>query len=170
MSDDWRQLEAELEQATATGLPDGRPLSPETAALRKTWAAWSRLLEAAEADVAAPRPIHAARRRSARGVWPAASAVAAAVSVAMALAATAWIGADPSARPAAETLVQKQPAVAPAAEPDELAWDDDLDEQIAAVSQALRQFEYGSSGLESSFDLMYRRLRQMEQGMADGAL
>lgn len=150
MTDDLRELERRLEEATASPNAAADGLDADTAALRAGWLALGELLETTQpaADVQLPpMPLPPAPRRTR---WAPVALAALAASLLVALTAT-WCarGTKPvaplptpspeiagnAAKPSAAPIQQKP------VEPDdvEIAWDDSLDEEFAQASQAITQ-------------------------------
>ncbi len=147
MTDDLGELERRLELATARRCPAEDSLEPETAGLRAAWLTLGDVLEAAQPQVALPlkrlpSPAKPYRR------WLAATVAAMAASVLIVVTATWYVrGTKPtttvSPSPAAiadnsratPSPVKKQAGAA--SRDAELAWDDSLDQEIAAASQAI---------------------------------
>jgi hypothetical protein len=176
MTDDLRELECRLEQATARHSPAEEALEPETAALRAGWLALGELLEAAQPQAdppLLPLPQPAVPRRSLPAVTIAVLAASLLVAVTIAWSArgpqsTAMRLQSPSPRAShladsgvtlSSSAAQQTPKTTttqtlPAA--NELAtWDDSLDQQISAVATALASVQEdwhaplgGSSAIE----------------------
>lgn len=143
MTDDLRELERRLEEATASRDSAADNLDADTAALRAGWRALGELLETTqpEAEVSMPpMPLPPDARRTR---WAPVAAAALAASLLVALTATWYVrGTTPAPKiaanapkPSTEPIGQK-----PAVSDDlEIAWDDSLDEEFAQAGQAIIQ-------------------------------
>lgn len=195
MNDETKKRQEMLERATAPSHEVPEDLDAETASLREGWLAFGRLLT--EAQPAAgepwenwkvtPRPV---QRRRFLGL---AIAVAASLLIAAGLT-MAYRLRDGSSEvlPNPPTIaqdnrvpagtVEEAPAAIPQPEaevrqdlqiavvPDELEWDDSLDEQITTVAQAAalaREDWYAQAG---TFNVIGRGLDEIRKDIEDGTL
>jgi len=195
VNDETKRLQEILERATAPGDEVPEDLDAETASLREGWLAFGRLLTEAQPTAGepwedwkvTPRP---AQRRRFLGL---AIAVAASLLIAAGLTMAYRLrdgssGVQPNPptiaqddRVPAASVKEMPGAVAqPAAEarqdlqivavPDELKWDDALDEQITAVAQATalaREGWYAQAGNVSAIE---RGLDEIKKDIQDGTL
>jgi hypothetical protein len=163
MSNEWNDLERQLEQATARPDSSGGPLDPQTASLREAWLAFGQLLDAAQpASGKGTVPFSSDENRDSppriqpvpwparhRRAWlvPAAVGVAASLLVAVTIAWMTRGGGDSQSNPNRGTATLAgapgptqpgatvpQPGVASQTE---LAWDDTLDKQIVLTGEAV---------------------------------
>jgi len=186
MTDDLRELEAQLEQATRRGSDLGDNLPPETAALRAGWLALEGLLDAAQTETQLPlSQLPPAPARHFRRVLVAAVAALAA-SVLIAATMTTYFrnvgpirgsisessGIASNGGDASEPQRQQVVFVEPKQEePDqavggngEIAWDDSLDDEVESVRQAFRHTQHEDFALASAAsDVQYQlELLQIE--------
>ena len=195
MNDETKRLREILERATAPGDEVPEDLDAETASLREGWLAFGRLLTEAQPTAGepwedwkvTPRP---AQRRRFLGL---AIAVAASLLIAAGLTMAYRLrdgssGVQPNPPTIAQDdrvpagIVEKTPEAIPqpeaevrqnlqiAAVPDELKWDDSLDEQITAVAQATalaREGWYAQAGNVSAIE---RGLDEIKKDIQDGTL
>ncbi len=198
MNKDIYQFEDNLEKATAAGGATDESLDPETAALRETWLAFGKLLEAAQADVPGPPELQYARveasspRRPPLGVKTmaaltvlAASLLVAAV-VGLLLLQSEAVSVDKSleiaqteqsgGQPAAQPQVLPQPMVVEDSEGknatnnDELDWDDSLDTEIAAAGTEILRIQADRYASSNSSTAIYYRLNAIQQELNDNTL
>jgi hypothetical protein len=167
MNDETKRLQEQLERATATGCQPDPAADAETAALRETWLALGRLLEAASPAGDAIPELHCPRRRtSSRWWWAAPAAVAALLLVG---AAVAWLPAwSAPGQPPVEVAARPSPVPA-TAEPD-LEWDDTLDEEIALASQRLSSLAQEPYRLRSIDSPIAERLKEMDRDLTESTL
>jgi len=195
VNDETKRLREILERATALGDEVPEDLDAETASLREGWLAFGRLLTEAQPTAGepwenwkvTPRPT---QRRRFLGL---AIAVAASLLIAAGLTMAYRLrdgssGVQPNPPTIAQDdlapagIVEKTPDASPqpeaevrqnlqiAAVPDELEWDDSLDEQITAVAQATalaREGWYAQAGNVSAIE---RGLDEIKKDIQDGTL
>lgn len=141
MIDEWKQLQHQLQRATAADPPpNDLPLDPETASLREGWMLLGQLLGEAQPEPKEPLEFAVPRRheRSQRG-----RAIAALLAASLLIGAT-LVGSmmetsrtEKTATPGTERPADVQEAVASGLDTLDLAWEDDLDQRIARVGEQL---------------------------------
>jgi hypothetical protein len=196
MTNDSKELQERLEQATARQCPAEDPLDPETAALRAGWSALVELLEAAQPQADPPLRQLSLPPAEHRKRWLPVMLAVLAASVLVAAAVT-WIvqgtqpgtgrmpqatqiaGNDPQPRFSAAKQIPASPQQTPTASNNSknnsensntATWDDSLDQQITAVSQAMvsvRDDWYAQTGSASAIEY---QLQQIKNDMDDGRL
>ncbi len=179
MSDDPRELERQLEQATARSGPSGAPLDPETASLREAWLALGQLLETAHPATDLPVQPRAAPRARRRPRWlvPAAVALAASLLIGVTVVWTvrglgpssdassggmALEGASPSA-----SIAQRPSRALPEAK---LAWHDTLDNEIVLAGQAVVSAQEDWPILADASNSVQYGLQQVEKDVQGSPL
>jgi hypothetical protein len=199
MTDELRQLEQRLEQATAQCSRSEAPLEPETAALREGWLAFGELLEAAQ-EVSQQRlpsppapttswcPPQAGEGSSAASVLPQAGVrsrwlpitmVALAASVLIALVVAWHVGSmKPIAIPSVPEIAKSHPAPpAPAGKQTpiaavevEIAWDDSLDQKIEQTGWEVAQVQQDWLAAAAPSGLVQYQLEQVKKDIEDSPL
>jgi hypothetical protein len=173
MNDEIERLCEQLERATAAGCEPDAATDAEAAALRETWLALGRMLDAAApADDAMPE-MQLPRRRTPSCWWWAAP-IAAAVCLLVA-AAVAWLptATTPSQTPvevAARTGPEPSPAAQSLRHENGLAWDDSLDEEIAQAGQKILSIAQEPYRLRASESPLAERLKAMDRDLTESTL
>lgn len=198
MNDQSRRLQEMLERATAAGNDMPADLDAETASLREGWLALGELLEAAQPASGQSLENWKVTVRPAPRRWPLALVAAIAVSVLLAIGLTlAYRMRDGSSTPqpnppamarddrsatgsgagSSRAVARALPSAArtPNAEQrtlnrSDLAWENSLDEEIEAVSQAaalVRQDWYAGVGHWSAIE---RGFEEIKKDIEDGTL
>jgi hypothetical protein len=156
MTDDLRELQRRLEQATECHGPSEESLEPETVALRAGWLALGELLEAAQPEAAPrvpPMPLRPAPRPRR---WPPTATVAVLAASMLVAVSIVWSarGFKPTAIPSLQSshvagggtklgpLAARQTPATPSQQTTSASsngetWDDALDQQITAVANAM---------------------------------
>lgn len=177
MNEHTERWQRQLELATSRPATDGETLDAETAELREGWSSLSRLLEAADTDVAEKTLLvhtQMARRQRLQH-WLGIVALAAALLLAVS---GAWLGLRSGQRPSrpsssdmAGSSSQPTPSAAPTTLPrsispnDEIRWDDAWDEKLAQVDQSLASLHHGLDLGDTSFQIVDQQLQQLSQEM-----
>ncbi len=195
MNDEAERLQEMLERATAPGNEVPEDLDAETASLREGWLAFGKLLADAQPTAGEPRENWKVTSRPVQR-WRSlglAIAVAASLLIAVGLAAVyrLWDGSSGTqpnpptiARDdsmsagtvanAPESLAQPEAEVRQdlpiAAVPDELKWDDSLDEQITAVAQAAALASVDWYAQTGNLSAIERGLDEIKKDIQDGTL
>ena len=187
MNDEMRELQRQLEAATAPdNVPEGN-VDAETSSLRRGWLGLGQLLDAAEATLAEPSgrwqvPV---RRKARRGHLAMVAVLAASLLVAVTI---AWLVRRPGTAgtpiPASGALAAgsktpgpkstdrpKSPSTqqAPRAGA-ELEWDDSLDEQLASAAEAVMSVQQTWHPSAGSVDTIWYGLQQVEDDFDSGSL
>ena len=195
MSDDTRRLLEILERATAPGDEVPEDLDAETASLREGWLAFGKLLAEAQSTAGepwenwtvTPRPVQRGRSLGLAIAVAASLLIAAGLTIAYRLLDdSSGIQPNPPAiaqddRVPAE-IVEETPAVSPqpdievrqdlqiAAVPDELEWDDSLDEQITTLAQAAAFAHDDWYAQAGKLNAIGRGLDEIKKDIEDGTL
>jgi hypothetical protein len=189
------KLRQELEAITTRGEPSEDALVSEAAPLRDGWLALGRLLDEADSSLGEPAetwrmaPPHRQRR------WTVATIVVLAASLLLALA-VAWalrpprmsdVAEAPDSGQMLENRVQPVPVRVPAVNkdapvpetierpkvavvPDELRWDDSLDEQITSAAETLIRVQQDWCYQTGRVESFRKGLQQLEKDAVDGTL
>lgn len=180
MSDELNELERQLERATAAECPSEALLDAETASLREGWLALGQLLEAARPTLEEPLELPEPARPTWHVRWRLAGVAAVAASILVGLT-LVWKSTgtsrpgDPSTLSDEISVDAEQPL--PGARqarlvsiPDELNWDDSLDEQITLAAQEVVRIQQDWYYLDDAFGPVYHGLEQMEEDLDQSAL
>jgi hypothetical protein len=188
--DDYQELEALLERATAPGtdLPAG--LDAETAELRAGWLELSALLARAEAEdrgcdapVIGPAQVNVSPVPS-TNAWPRwLFAGALAASILGVLAVTVWWQSQLAPQPGPGAIAKEvpRPAATPNVVPtpmpeaiveaeEEWLWDDGLDEEIVAAGQAVLNVEQDWFARSGASRMLSDRMDRIEQTWENDSL
>jgi hypothetical protein len=191
MTDDVRELERRMQQATAPCFEAGTELDPEIASLRAGWLALEELLVVAQSQVEPPMccvPFVPTPRRKR---WMLMRLAALAASLLITVTVISYLaGKKPTtsdlanAKPAA-TPAQHEPAVAqiprtpdspapqktPAvASKAELAWNDSFDQEIESAGWAVRQAQLDRYAFASKSGQMQYQLEDLKKEIEDSSL
>jgi hypothetical protein len=191
MKDDLRQLEAQLEQATAPGFLLGENLPPDTASLRSGWLALGSLLDAAQEETPLPlselppSPV----RRSNRALPLVLAALAASLLVTVTILAhlrgekplpasfsqpsgIVRNSASPNSNKAAVAIAeQKQTEIdRPFFANEELAWNDSLDDEVESARQAFRHSQQEDFVLASASSEVQYQLETLQIEIDESSL
>lgn len=195
MNDETERLRVMLERATVPGHEMPEDLDAETASLRESWLAFGRLLtdaqpvagEAWEDRKVAPQPVPHRRSFGWTVAVAASLLIAAGITIAYRLR-DGSSGAQPNSpaiarddRGPAETVAAAPETPAPpktevredrqiAAVPDELKWDDSLDDQITAVAQAAALAGVDWYAQAGNWSAIERGLDEIKKDIQDGTL
>jgi hypothetical protein len=195
VNDETKRLQEILERATAPGDEVPEDLDAETAALREGWLAFGKLLAEAQPTAGepweswkvTPRPVQ--HGRTLRMVIAVAALLLIAVGLTLAYRlfdGSSGIQPNPPTiaqddRVPAE-IVEETPAVSPqpdievrqdlqiAAVPDELEWDDSLDEQITTLAQAAALVHDDWYAQAGKLNAIGRGLDEIKKDIEDGTL
>ena len=182
MNDKKAGLEQMLEQVTAPSDAEPRDLGPDAQALRETWLALGRLLEAAQPPAAPLLESVAPPRTSHRRSLTALAALAASVFLALSAYCWMWGGGgklgvalpSPDGRMASVDGPNRSAPATPhpqnSSEASELQWDDSLDEQIATVGQGLALAQSDLSHAFDAADFVRRGIQQTQQELENNKL
>jgi hypothetical protein len=181
MNDSTEKLLAKLSQATSSEPTE--PMDDETALLRESWLAFGKLVEAADAE---SKPVMPRPRATQHASLTVRFIVALAASLLVAFAAWAIVnrGLDnvEPLLPIAEIneLPASVPRIADVAEasenadqveaPDEFAWEDSFDEQLATASQAIRSVQSDWSGGDRRYSVLADQFEQFSDELSEGSL
>jgi len=181
MTDELRELEQRLAQATAPRSGSQAPLDSEAAALREAWLAFGEMLEAAGEVTPGrlPSPPAPLPYADARSRWLPIAMVALAASVLVAIA-VAWHVArvKPSALPSVPQIAESHPApAAPAAKQvpivaveTEIAWDDALDQRIEQAGWEVAQVQQDWLAAGASSGFVRYQMEQVKKDIEDSPL
>lgn len=168
MSDELSKLQRQLEQATAADCPPEVPLDAETASMREGWLALGQLLEAAQPAPDEPPKLRPIPRRTARTRWRLAGIAGLAASLVIGVT-LGWSlivlrhsGSPSPPRGGVASQDMKQP--------DELNWDDSLDQQIAQAGRQLISIQQDWYHLDDAFGPVHDGMEQMEKDIDDSTL
>jgi hypothetical protein len=197
MNDETQLDRQQLETATSRSLPAGAPLDGETSALRDGFMSLGRALEGAAADfdeaALIARVQSACRRDSAVDVpsrnmaryWPLllSGALAASALVAVLRIVANWPTANDAfvGAPQSPTQTNEQPQdsrpqfaddgpSAPNSSTSALAWDDPLDEEIAAAEVGLADLSGRLIGIDGALSNMNQTLEALSDDLSAGSL
>ena len=181
MNDATEKLLADLSQATSSETTE--PMNDETAMLRQSWLAFGKLVEAADAEskqvIAQPREARHARLTVRIIVALAASLLVAFVAWAMVERGSESVEPSPSIAtrnelPASASRIgdvaEVPEAIEQVAAPDEFAWEDSLDEQLATASQAIRSAQADWSGGDRRYSVLLDQFDQFSAELSEGSL
>lgn len=195
MNDETERLQEMLERATAPGDEVPEDLDAETVSLREGWLAFGRLLSDTQPTAAEPCENWKVTPRPVRRWRPLGMAIAVAASLLIAAGLTmayrlrdgssgvqpnsptiaqdsrvpaATVNETPGAlaQPTAEARRERQVA----AVPDDLKWDDSLDEQITAVAQAAALVHEDWYAQAGNLNAIGRGLDEIKKDIEDGTL
>ena len=173
MSDELRELQRRLEEATAAAPPPAAELDAETRELREGWLALGQLLEAAHPAGETPVVLPPMPRRSAGRRWKLAAVAALAASLVV-VATLAWMLretgqkgqiASPEVKQPAPTVAQKEGEV------EQLDWDDTLDDHIAMAGRELVLcIQEDWRHVDETFSPLNEGLQEIRQEIEDSTL
>ena len=175
MSDELRELQRRLEQATAAEVPPDAELDAETRELRDGWLALGQLLETAHPDGETPIELPPMPRRSPGRRWKLAAVAALAASLVV-VATLAWMlsesGQRQKGRIASPEVKQPAPAVAQnEGELQQFDWDDTLDDHIATAGrEVVLCIQEDWRHVDETFSPLSEGLQQIRQDIEDSTL
>jgi hypothetical protein len=188
MTDELRQLEAQLELATRPGAePDGK-LPPDTAALRAGWLALESLLDAAQQGMTPslqplpPTPARRFRRLKVAAIAILAASMLFAVTLAAylqtvkrignsggAASDVAWKGIEQENRQTGMRKTELEGASS-AMGHGEMAWGDTIDDEVESIQQAFQHSQHESSVLASASNEIQYRLAVLQSDFDENSL
>ena len=171
--DEQHELEKMLEAATAAEVPEGAQLNEEGVQLREAWLALGEALEAADVVVDSAALVAVLDRRAGRRRTIQRAAVALAASLLVAVTAVWYFSNSAPIDRIAERPPDNEPLMADEAPPepfDELAWDDQLDWEIAMVAQAMYEIDNPLGRTERAVLNLWLQIDRLEREMAGEAL
>ena len=171
MNDETKNLQRQLEEATAAADAVDASLDAETASLRESWLAFGELLDtAAEPTVEPPEMPRLPRRAVVPRRWLVVSAaLVASLLIAISLIISA-MGPEQTAKPEIDAPPQVDPPSRAELVADELQWDDTLDEQIALAGWRMVHVQGDCYQLDGSFSILRDGIEQMEEDMDKSTL
>jgi hypothetical protein len=187
MNDETQLDREQLEAATSRSLPAGAPLESETSALRDGFIALGHAVERAAADydeAALIARVQSACRRDAAAELPSRSAVrywplvlsgalAAAALFAVARIVVTWPAANEAVVVAPQSPTTPMAGGGPVAtgtDRSALAWDDPLDEEIAAAQSSLADLSGRPTGIDGALSNMNQTLEALSDDLSGGSL
>ena len=171
MSNEMKNLQRQLEEATAAADAVDASLDAETASLRESWLAFGELLDTAGGPT--PQPLEMPqlpRRVVGPRRW---LALSAALAASLLIAITLVINAmrpEQIAKPKFDVTPKVDLPSRPELVADELQWDDTLDEQIAQAGQHLVRAQRDWYQLDGPFSSLQDGIGQMEEDMDQSTL
>jgi hypothetical protein len=191
MTDDPKELERRLTQATARHDLAEDSLDPETTALRAGWLAFEELLEAAQPQANRPLPRPLVLPARSKKDWFAVTIAVLAVSLLIAATVT-WSmrGVKPGTVPTVKPFELAHNGAKPSDTNDGLktqlphataqptptisgnaaSWDDSLDQEISAAAQAVAAVQQDWNAQAGSLLAIEYQLQQLRQDMESGTL
>jgi hypothetical protein len=173
MNNETKNLQRQLEEATAAADAVDASLDAETASLRESWLAFGELLDTASGPTIEPPEMPRLPRRAVvPRRWLALSAAAALVAsllIAISLV-ISTMGPEQIAKPEIDTTPQVDPPPRTELVADELQWDDTLDEQIAQAGWQMVLVQQDRYRLDGPFSSLQDEIEQMEEDIDKSTL